>query len=330
MEFKWFIGIDISKKTLDVSFYNKQGLRNSNHIKVNNNEKGFIELIKWLKNNGVVFTHVLVCMEYTGVYGIDLVVCLDKIGIAYSMVPPLHIKRSIGLSRGKNDKVDSFQISRFCYLHREELKVSKNPSEAIQKLKGLLNERERLVKMQTVEKQVLTKLKRTNTSSTLQRSENRLKLFATDISLIEKEIEQALEAQTDIYRNYILIRSVIGIGMINAVLFIIYSNNFKGFTDARKYACYSGVAPFENTSGTSIKGKTKVSHLANKRLKANLSNGARSAVQNDPELRLYYDRKAKEGKEHGVIMNAIKFKLITRVFAVVNRGTPFVKMRQAG
>jgi len=70
--------------------------------------------------------------------------------------------------------------------------------------------------------------------------------------------------------------------------------------------------------------------LANKRIKANLSNGARSAVQNDPELRLYYDRKAEEGKEHGVIMNAVKFKLITRVFAVVNRGTPFVRIRQSG
>jgi len=61
-----------------------------------------------------------------------------------------------------------------------------------------------------------------------------------------------------------------------------------------------------------------------------LNNAARTAVQNDPELRLYHDRKAKEGKEHGVIMNAVKFKLITRVFAVVNRGTPFVKMSQAG
>jgi len=330
MKFKWFIGIDISKKTLDVSFYDNQGFKNSNHIKVNNNEKGFIEIIKWLKNNSITLDDVLICMEHTDIYGIDLAVYLDKKAIAYSMVPPLHIKRSIGLSRGKNDKVDSFQISRFCYLHREELKLSKTPSKTIQKIKGLLNERERLVKMQTVEKQVLTELKGANTSSTLQRAENRLKLFANDISLIEKEMEQAIEAEEDIYNNYTLIRSVIGIGMINAVLFIIYSNNFEGFTDARKYACYGGVAPFENTSGTSIRGKTRVSHLANKRIKANLSNGARSAVQNDPELRLYYDRKAKEGKEHGVIMNAIKFKLITRVFAVVNRGTPFVKMRQAG
>jgi transposase len=330
MKFKWFIGIDISKKTLDVSCYDNQGFKNSNHIKVTNNEKGFIEIIKWLKNKCTTLDELLVCMEHTGIYGIDLAAFLSQKAIAYSMIPPLHLKRSIGLSRGKNDKVDSFQISRFCYLHREELKLSKTPSNTIQRIKSLLNERERLVKMQTVEKQVLTELKGANTSSTLQRAENRLKLFANDISLIEKEIEQAIEAEVDIYKNYNLIRSVIGIGMVNAVLFIIYSNNFEGFTNARKYACYGGVAPFENTSGTSIRGKTRVSHLANKRIKANLSNGARSAVQNDPELHLYYERKSKEGKEHGIIMNAIKFKLITRVFAVVNRGTPFVKMRQAG
>ncbi len=73
-----------------------------------------------------------------------------------------------------------------------------------------------------------------------------------------------------------------------------------------------------------------MSHLANKRIKANLSNATRSAIQNDSELRIYYDRKAKEGKEHGVIMNAVKFKLILRAFSVVMRGTPFIKMRQAG
>jgi transposase len=330
MKFKWFVGIDISKKTLDVTLYDKDGFKSSNHIVVKNNDKGFVDIVKWLNKRKIAISETLICMEHTGIYGIDISVFLDKSQIAYSMVSPLHIKRSIGLSRGKNDKVDSFQISRFCFLHRDELKLTKAPSETIQELKGLVNERERLVKMQTIEKQILTELKATSTTSTVQRTEQRLKLLAIDISIIEQEIEQAIKNQIDINNKYLLIRSVIGIGLVNAVLFIIYSNNFEGITDARKYACYSGIAPFEHSSGTSIRGKTKVSHLANKRIKANLSNGARSAVQNDPELHLYYQRKAKEGKEHGVIMNAVKFKLITRVFAVINRGTPFVKMRQAG
>jgi len=330
MKFKWFIGIDISKKTLDATLYDKVCLKKSEHIKVSNNIKGFRELITWLNKQGCLLDELLICMEHTGIYGNDLAVFLDQKHIAYSMVSPLHIKRSLGLTRGKNDKVDSFQISRFCYLHREELELSKLPSVTIQKMRCLINERERLVKMQTTEKLVLKELKGQTSATSIERVKARLTYFAKDICSIEKEMKQIIETDEEIHKNYILIRSVIGIGLINAVLFIIYSNNFHGFSNARKYACYSGVAPFENSSGTSILGKARVSHLANKRLKSNLSNGARSAVQNDPELHLYYNRKAQEGKEHGIIMNAVKFKLITRVFAVVNRGTPFVKMRQAG
>lgn len=330
MKFKWFIGIDISKKTLDATLYDKVFLKKSRHIKVSNDIKGFRELNKWLNKQGSLLAELLICMEHTGIYGNDLVVFLEQKHIAYSLVSPLHIKRSLGLTRGKNDKVDSFQISRFCYLHRDELELSKLPSVTLQKLRGLINERERLVKMQTTEKLVLKELKRQTSTLSHKRVKDRLISFAKDISSIESEMKQIIKVEEEIHKNYVLIRSVIGIGLINAVLFIIYSNNFQSFPNARKYACYSGIAPFENRSGTSIRGKTRVSHLANKRLKSNLSNGARSAVQNDPELRLYYDRKAKEGKEHGVIMNAVKFKLITRVFAVVNRGTPFVRMRQAG
>jgi len=330
MKFKWFVGVDISKKTLDITLFDKMALKKSPHIVVSNNLKGFRGILKWLKKQTLSLSEFLICMEHTGVYGYDLAIFLDKRHIAYSMVSPLHIKRSLGLTRGKNDKVDSFLISRFCYLHREELALSKLPLVTIQKLRGLINERERLVKMQTTEKQVLKELKGQNSETSIERIRARLSYFGRDIDLIENEMKQIIDADVDIQKTYTLIRSIIGIGLINAVLFIVYSNNFQGFTDARKYACYCGVAPFENSSGTSIRGKTRVSHLANKRLKANLSNGARSAVQNDPELHLYYTRKAQEGKVHGVIMNAIKFKLITRVFAVVNRGTPFVKMRQAG
>jgi transposase len=102
------------------------------------------------------------------------------------------------------------------------------------------------------------------------------------------------------------------------------------FLSRQPYYILCGLtAPFETRSGTNYRGKTRESHLANKQIKANLSNAARSAIQNDPELRLYYDRKAKEG-EGWVIMNAEKFKLITCVFAVIKRRTPFVKIRQAG
>lgn len=219
-----------------------------------------------------------------GVYSLELAVFLEQKNYSFSIVYPLHIKRSLGLVRGKNDKIDSYQISRFCYLHRDELELTRLPLKSIQKLKGLINERERLVKMLKSEKNVLSELRNSNTSNTMERVVARMTMFSADIKNIEQEIEQLINSEPNIVENYKLIRSVVGIGLVNSVLFLVYTCNFQAFNDARKYACYGGVAPFDNTSGTSIRSKTRVSHLANKRIKANLSDAARSAIQNDPEL----------------------------------------------
>ncbi len=95
-----------------------------------------------------------------------------------------------------------------------------------------------------------------------------------------------------------------------------------------------------HTSGTSIRGKTarrtaKTSPLANKRIKALLSNGAASAIQSDEELKAYFHRKLAEAvprreKPKMVVINAIRAKLIKRVFATINRGTEYVVLRQYG
>ena len=116
--------------------------------------------------------------------------------------------------------------------------------------------------------------------------------------------------------------------MVIGAFMLVSTNNFTGFENGRKYACYSGIAPFPNESGSSIKGKTKVSHLANKKIKTLLSNGANSAKSYDPEIKAYYQRKIKEGKDHKSVINAISCKLVNRVFAVVKRQTPYVSTYQ--
>lgn len=330
MKFKWFLGIDISKLTLDVTLYDEADEKKSKHIKIDNTTKGFKELLKWLKKLKVDVKQSVFCMEHTGIYGLDLQVFFEENNINYTAVSPYEIKHSLGITRGKNDKIDSLKISYYCQLHAKKLKLSKLSSKKIRTLKLLLNERSRIVKMQTVEKQTMTEFKPISSDSSVKRSKKRLVAFKEQIEEIENEIETLIKEDASLKKNYNLATSVVGIGLVNAIIFMVHSNNFQSFTNGRKYACYGGVAPFEYSSGTSIKGKTKVSHLANKAIKVNLTQAAKSAVQNDPELMKYYKRKEKEGKEHGVIMNAVKFKLIIRVFAVVNRGTPYVKMRQAG
>ena len=128
-------------------------------------------------------------------------------------------------------------------------------------------------------------------------------------------------------KNFDLASSVKGIGLVIAAFMLVTTNNFTSFENGRKYACYTGIAPFENTSGK-YRGKTRVSHLANKRMKTLLSNGANSARKWDPELRAYYARKIDEGKEHKLVINSIRCKMVNRVFAVVKRETPYVNTYQ--
>lgn len=330
MKFKWFVGIDISKKTLDFTLYNPKDYKNSAHVKISNSRDGFKELPRWLKKKDVRVNETLFCMEHTGIYGLELSVFFEEKELAYSAASPLEIKRSMGLTRGKNDKVDSLNISRYCYLHAGELELSSLPSGKLQSLKFLLNERMRVVKMQTVEKQSITEFEKYSPGSIIKRSKKRLASFIEQIKEIENDIESLVNKDESLKKNYNLVTSIVGMGMVNTVMFLVHTNNFTSFSDGRKYACYGGVAPFEYSSGTSIRGKTSVSNLANKSIKVNLTLAARSAVLHDSELKKYYKRKEEEGKEHGVIMNAVKFKLILRVFAVIKRGTPYVRIRQAG
>lgn len=114
-------------------------------------------------------------------------------------------------------------------------------------------------------------------------------------------------------------------GFAIAIHFIIATENFTRFSDARKLICYCGVAPFKHESGSSIRGKTRISHLANKKLKALLTSGAAAAVKWDPELKQKYEQKQAEGKHKRSALNIIRAKLIERMFAVVKRQSPYEK-----
>ena len=327
--FSNYVGIDVSKRTLDVVLFNVELKNKSPHIKVSNNSSGFLQLIKWLESNSALPNDTLFCLEYTGIYSYAITSFLNQQKLHYSLVSPLHMKRSIGLIRGKNDKVDAYQISRFCYNNRDEIVCTKSSMEEVKKVKSLISERTRIIKLRTVSKVIISEKEYYNQGQ-IKRAKRLLAIFQNQIKEIECEIEALIESNFEIHKNYLLMRSVTGIGLVTAAMIIAYTNNLSSISDARKFAAYSGIAPFEHTSGTSVKGKTRVSPFANKKIKGALSNGAKAAVKHDPELKIYYERKLKEGKEYGVVMNAVKFKMITRVFATVKRGTPYVKLRQAG
>jgi len=332
MEKEWFIGIDVSKATLDFALCHLNNPSQFIYHQFENSTVGFKKMMTWLLKNGVNTTNGFFCMEHTGHYTLALCCFLQDQKFAFTLVSPLHLKKSLGITRGKNDKLDAKRIAQFNFLHHRTLKPMQLPSTYLLKLKNLMAFRERLVKTNVGLKNAIKDLKNLgeliDNTFIINQSEQHQKLIEKQINDTDKQIEVTLKEDDQIKKQFDLINSVVGIGLITAVAFIIYTQNFTAFSNGRQFACYAGVAPFEHSSGSSIRGKTKVSPLANRKMKALLSNCASAAIQHDPELKLYYHRKLKEGKAKMSIQNAIKAKLIKRVFATVARKTKYVPIMQ--
>jgi transposase len=323
-----FIGIDISNDCIDCALLNVNNPKTFKDKRFKNEFDGFDDMEKWIEKNVKSKKDVLLCMEHTGTYGLLLFAWLSQKDYDFCVEPGLKIKRSLGMTRGKDDKIDARRIADYTFSNVHKLKLFSFPAEQIVYLKQLLTYREQLVRNRTT---YLNSIKSheqyeriTKKKNVTEDIKNMISVHTTQIKEIEKEIVDAIKSDEELKKNFDLAISVKGIGLVIAAFMLVTTNNFSGFEDGRQYACYSGVAPFGHTSGTSIKGRTMVSHLANKTIKTMLSRGANSAAHWDPELKAYFNRRLSEGKDHKVVINAISCKLINRVFAVVKRQTPFV------
>jgi transposase len=150
--------------------------------------------------------------------------------------------------------------------------------------------------------------------------------FTLKIEKLEQQIEELLTSDPGLKTSSDLLKSIVGVGPVVATTAIIKTANFTLFPNARKFACYCGTAPFEHSSGKSIKGKTRISHLADKTMKTLLDQAAKTAIQHDPELKAYYQRRLEAGKGRRSTINIVRNKIIYRMFAVISRGEPYKKM----
>lgn len=329
---KHFIGVDISKNTLDIARIEENHYGAFDDNKVKNSFKGFNQIIKWLENKNIQIKDCIFCMEHTGNYGLIFFAWLSQMDIDYCVEPALRIKRSLGITRGKNDKLDARRIADYTFINKAKLKLFKMPSVIILKIKQLLTYRSQLVRIRTSLKNSLksheTYQKVSGLENITKQIEEQIQQQDKRVVDLEKQIENLILKDPKIKKNFDLATSVTGIGLVITSFMIVTTNNFTSFENGRKYACYAGIAPFEHSSGTSIKGKNRVSHLGNKTIKALLTNGANSAIIWDPELKTYYKRKESEGKEYRLIINSIRCKLVNRVFSTIKRQTPYVKIYQ--
>lgn len=320
-----FIGIDVSKEWLDAAVCKDLNQKDMGVFRVENSNEGIEKMIRKCKKAG---QDLWFCFEHTGNYGLLLASQLQAAELVYSIVPALEIKQSQGMVRGKTDQVDAKRIALYAATHSHKLKPFQLPGKELLRLKSLLTYRAQLVSMsrqlQNSRKSYLELKKSVDVSMILANVEQNLKQIKDNIEQVEKEIQSIIQADEKLQSNFKKTTSVRGVGLIIAAYMLVYTSNFTAFDNPRKFNCYAGLAPFEYSSGLSIKGKTKTSRLRNKTMKVLLFNGANTAANFDRELKNYYNKKKSEGKPHQLIINNIACKLVYRVFAVVKRDEPYV------
>lgn len=326
-----FLGIDVSKLTLDISLmavkdHQKQDLITE---RFPNSDQGLKEMHQWLKAAHVAFDDsTLLVIENTGVYHRLLWQYCTKQGLPIHIGNATHIKWSFGIARAKNDRIDSQRLCLYGYRHADELKATPLLNAVLLELKDLMTARDRLSRQINSIKVYLQELKASNPKQTQklleQAHQAALQGLAASLELVEGRIDEIVGSDQSIKSSYKLLVSVPGIGRVTAVYLICCTNNFITRITGKQLASYAGLAPFEHSSGTSVKGRNKVHKMANKTLKKLLHMGARSVIMHNKEMKQYYERKAAQGKHHMQILNAIKNKIVLRVASVVNNQRPYV------
>jgi len=312
-KYNFFIGIDVSKSWLDVYVLNVAGPKKNHFFQVANSKKGIKALVKKFPKQDF-----LVCFEHTGNYGLTLCYQLEKFGIDFWVENPLLINRFKGFKRGKNDKADAKDIAEYAFAQKHKVKLYKLKEDDLLKIRVLLNHRALIIKSRQMlkgNKESFSNYPKEIKKAVEKLNTKQIKALNKQLKDIQKEIDLILKANQDLNTKANLAKSLVGIGDQVALQLLVKTSGFMAFSNWRKFSCYIGSAPFEYSSGSSIKGKTRVSHFADKKMKALLTTAAVVAKQHDPEIKQYYDKKIKEGKNEWLVKNNVRNKLLARVFA---------------
>jgi transposase len=319
---KNFIGIDISKSYFDAALIKADNLGNSIHQQFTQSESGFKKLIQWLKQQDVlVNSETLFCMEYTGLYNSGLVSFITGQKAQLWVEMPLRIKKSTGFERGSNDKTSAVKIAGYAFRYQDKKQLWRPLDSSIERIKNLIAQRDRII---TAITQLTVPVKELYQCGCVQEAKELEKLQRKPLKALQKSKEdierliiKVVQQDEQIDKKTQQVQSIKGIGTVTAVALLAYTKGFTSFDNAKQLACYSGVVTFSKTSGSSIRYKPMVSQHANKKLKKLLHLCALSAIKNDKEIKAYYERKVEEGKNKMCVINAVRNKLIHRVFAVI-------------
>jgi transposase len=236
---------------------------------------------------------------------------------------PAQIKYSSGIQRGKNDKLDAREIAAYTLRFQDRARLFALPEKRMASVKLLVSERDMYMADKAKYQGQVTDDKRFTSKDDYEAKCKRLKRQIGDLETSIVEIEHAIEKLVDedesLERQRALLLSVDGVGQQTVIKMIVTTNAFRDFRNGRQFCCHAGVAPFSYNSGSSIRSKSRVSNRADKNIKTLLHMAALSVAtrQKSGDLHEYYTRKVAEGKNKMPVLNAVRAKLVLRMFAVI-------------
>lgn len=329
MKFKSFIGVDVSKLTLDLCLIGPDG--EIKNFKIENGPsalKKFFDGVKKIVN----IKETLVCAEYTGHYSNVLKRhCLSN-EIGLWLESGAEIKLRSGVQRRKNDKIDAERIAQYAIRYVDRANLQTLEEGAIKEAKLLLSERELYIKerakYKTQIKDLENFIEKKYYKDRKKRFKKHMALLSKSIEAVDQRIKELFETTEKLSTQMGILKSIDGVGDQVAVQTIVSTEAFTKFSNGRKFACHVGVAPFSFESGTSQKSRSKVSHRANKKLKTLFHMAALSAIKMQGEFRDYFERKLAEGKSKMTIINSVRAKIINRIFALIRDNRKYEKSYQ--
>lgn len=329
-----FIGIDFAAKKFDVAVIYAEGLQEQAPAEYNqfeNTDEGFKAFVSWVKKNShkTKAQDWLFCGEDTGDYCRRLCNFLCRKEYDMWLENPKCIKDSGGLRRAKSDKMDARAIAEYAMRNYDRARLYKEPPKILSDLRELFQYRQWLVR-DKVANTLRWKIKKENlekssaTGFVVRKNQETIKHYEKQIKQVDDKIQKLIKSDEKLLATYKILKSVKGIGPVNICCLIVYTENFTKYDyDPRKIACQCGIAPFGQESGTSVHVSPHVHYMANKTIKALLTQAALAAVRFNPLISRYYNRLIDAGKIHPVALNNVKNKLIHIMTAMVKNGTEF-------
>ncbi len=310
-EYSEIYGLDISKNVFDI-YGSKSG-----HNQFKNEEKGFVKFLGRLPKGA------LVVMEATGYYHYRLAQFLYKSDIFVSVVNPLSVKRFIQmkLAKVKTDKSDSKAICEYAQMNKVPLYTAINEVQCeclqlfrlldsyIKHRTALKNKLHGEVTLGIPSKFVYRSLKRQvkHLEKELAAVETRL------LALVKQEYQEQLT----------LLKSIPGLGVKTALFLIVTTDGFSKFERASQLCSYVGITPTIRESGSSVRGRSRISKVGNKKLRNLLFMCAFSACKYNKSCSAIYDRLLAKGKSKKLALIAVANKLLKQAFAIAKSGRSY-------